>query len=82
MLNGLSTCTSARAALCKTRQVYQLSLPRSRMVAYATTNERVFSPHVVQAVLSLMFSCGMDDVSGEFAFTMGFPAQTGGASGA
>ena len=43
-----------------------------------TTGERVFSPQVVQAVLSLMFSCGMDEVSGEFAFTMGFPAKSSG----
>jgi glutaminase len=47
-----------------------------------TTGIQVFKPSVAQAVLSLMFSCGMDEVSGEFAFTMGFPSKSSGKSGA
>ena len=41
------------------------------------TNERVFAPRTVQNCLSLMYSCGMYDFSGEFAFTIGLPAKSG-----
>ena len=41
------------------------------------TNERVFTPRTVQNCLSLMYSCGMYDFSGEFAFTIGLPAKSG-----
>ena len=39
-----------------------------------TTNERIFSPETVQSVLSVMFTCGMYDFSGQFSFSMGFPS--------
>jgi glutaminase len=42
-----------------------------------TTNERIFSPETVQSVLSVMFTCGMYDFSGQFSFSMGFPAKSG-----
>lgn len=41
------------------------------------TGERVFGPETVQNALSLMYSCGMYDYSGEFAFSMGLPAKSG-----
>ena len=46
-----------------------------------TTGERVFSTATVRNCLSLMGSSGMYGYSGEFAFSMGFPAKAG-ASGA
>lgn len=41
------------------------------------TEERVFSPETVKCCLSMMYSCGMYDFSGEFAFTVGLPAKSG-----
>ena len=42
-----------------------------------TTGQRVFGPETVRNCLSLMYSCGMYDFSGEFAFTIGLPAKSG-----
>jgi glutaminase len=41
------------------------------------TGQQVFNPNTVKNCLSLMNSCGMYDFSGEFAFTIGFPAKSG-----
>lgn len=41
------------------------------------TGERVLQPDTVQKCLSLMYSCGMYDFSGEWAFTVGLPAKSG-----
>jgi len=41
------------------------------------TEKKVFSPETVKNCLSLMYSCGMYDFSGEFAFTVGVPAKSG-----
>jgi len=41
------------------------------------TGERVFQPGTVQRCLSLMYSCGMYNFSGEWAFRIGLPAKSG-----
>lgn len=41
------------------------------------SGERVFTPDTVRDCLSLMFSCGLYDFSGEFAFSIGLPAKSG-----
>ncbi|MBT4989984.1 MAG: glutaminase A [Rickettsiales bacterium] len=45
------------------------------------TDKKVFSPETVKHCLSLMYSCGMYDFSGEFAFSVGIPAKSGVAGG-
>lgn len=45
------------------------------------TGEQVMSPEAVRSALSLMYSCGMYDYSGEFAFTVGLPAKSGVSGG-
>ncbi|MBC61855.1 MAG: glutaminase A [Zetaproteobacteria bacterium] len=42
-----------------------------------TTGIKVFHPETVKNCLSLMYSCGMYDFSGEFAFRIGLPAKSG-----
>ena len=46
-----------------------------------TTGERVLRFDTVRDCLSLMYSCGMYDFSGEFAFTIGLPAKSGVSGG-
>jgi len=41
------------------------------------TGERVLNSDAVKNVLSLMFSCGMYNYSGQFAFQVGLPAKSG-----
>jgi len=41
------------------------------------TGERVFSAETVKNTLSMMYSCGMYEYSGEFAFSVGIPAKSG-----
>ena len=42
-----------------------------------TTGEKVLKASDVRDVLSLMYSCGMYNYSGEFAFKVGLPAKSG-----
>ena len=41
------------------------------------TNVRIFSPETVRNCLSIMYSSGMYDYSGKFAFSIGIPAKSG-----
>lgn len=41
------------------------------------TNKKIFSPNTIKNCLSMMYSCGMYDFSGEYAFTVGLPAKSG-----
>ena len=41
------------------------------------TGEKVLNSESIRNILSLMFTCGMYNYSGEFAFTCGLPAKSG-----
>ncbi|MDC0857675.1 glutaminase A [Rickettsiales bacterium] len=41
------------------------------------TGVRVFSPETIKNCLSMMYSCGMYNFSGEFSFAVGLPAKSG-----
>ncbi|PAV88116.1 hypothetical protein WR25_17730 [Diploscapter pachys] len=41
------------------------------------TNQTVILPNSCRDALSLMYSCGMYDASGQFSFTVGLPAKSG-----
>ena len=42
-----------------------------------TTGEKVLGSEFVPHILSLMYTCGMYNYSGEFAFKVGLPAKSG-----
>lgn len=57
-----------------------LSIVAATLAAGGTcplTGERVFESSIVRDCLGLLTSCGMYDYSGEFGYTMGFPAKSG-----
>ncbi|GAB4221794.1 MAG: glutaminase A [Francisella sp.] len=41
------------------------------------TQKKIFSPTTIRNCLSMMYSCGMYDFSGEYAFSVGLPAKSG-----
>lgn len=59
---------------CRTQAVVAASLANGGVCP--KTGERVFAPSTAKDCLSLMYSCGMYDFSGEFAFTVGLPAKS------
>ncbi|CAJ0959639.1 unnamed protein product, partial [Mesorhabditis belari] len=62
-------------ASCETLAVMAATLANGGVCPL--TEERCISPQPCRDVLSLMYSCGMYDLSGKFAFQVGLPAKSG-----
>ncbi|MEM6850792.1 MAG: glutaminase A [Pseudomonadota bacterium] len=68
-------------------QCCSITISASQMAVVAATfanagvcplsNHRIFQTESAMNTLSLMYSCGMYDFSGEYAFTVGLPAKSG-----
>jgi glutaminase len=61
-------------ATCKRMAVIAATLANGGLCP--TTGRRVLRSSTVRNCLSLMYSCGMYDFSGEFAFSIGLPAKS------
>jgi glutaminase len=53
----------------------------SNMGRNPLTGQQVFGTHCVKDVLSVMFTCGMYDYSGQWAYEVGVPAKSGVSGG-
>lgn len=59
------------------RQMATLAATYANGGVCPTTSEHILKSETVKDVLSLMYSCGMYDFSGEYAFSVGIPAKSG-----
>ncbi|CAJ0932298.1 unnamed protein product, partial [Mesorhabditis belari] len=62
-------------ATCETMSVMAATLANGGVCPM--TGERCIAPGACRDVLSLMYSCGMYDASGQFSFSVGLPAKSG-----
>ena len=53
----------------------------ANMGRHPVTGELVFDMKCVKSMLAIMFTCGMYDYSGEWAYRVGVPAKSGVAGG-
>src|SRR5262245_55750192 len=63
------------------RDLAMMAATLSNMGCNPVTGESVFSVTSVKDVLSVMFTCGMYDYSGQWAYRVGVPAKSGVAGG-
>ena len=63
------------------RDLAMMAATLSNMGCNPVTGQSVFSVTSVKDVLSVMFTCGMYDYSGQWAFRVGVPAKSGVAGG-
>jgi len=64
-----------------TRDLAMLAATLANGGVNPVTQKRAIDEHYVQDVISIMFSCGMYDASGEWAYRVGMPAKSGVAGG-
>ena len=63
--------------LVTTRDLAMMAASLSNMGRNPITGRQVFSIHAVKHILSIMFTCGMYDYSGQWAYRVGVPAKSG-----
>lgn len=69
------------AILVTCRDLATMGATLANMGTNPITNEAVFELAPVRSMLAIMFTCGMYDYSGEWAFRVGVPAKSGVAGG-
>lgn len=69
------------AILVTTRDLACIGATLANMGRNPATGEQVYDIPTVKSVLSIMFTCGMYDYSGEWAYRVGVPAKSGVAGG-
>jgi len=69
------------AILVSTRDLAMMGATLANMGVNPVTGARVFDHGSVKHMLSVMFTCGMYDYSGEWAYRVGVPAKSGVAGG-
>jgi glutaminase len=67
--------------LVTSRDLAAMGATLANMGRHPSTGEQVFDLPSVRSILSIMFTCGMYDYSGEWAFRVGVPAKSGVAGG-
>jgi glutaminase len=59
------------------RDLAMMAAALANMGCHPITGRRAFETHCVKDVLSIMFTCGMYDYSGQWAYRVGVPAKSG-----
>ena len=67
--------------LADTRDLAWMAATLAHGGVQPVTGKRVFTQDQVRDILSLMFTCGMYDSAGEWAYTVGLPAKSGVSGG-
>jgi glutaminase len=69
------------AILVTCRDLAMIAATLANMGRNPVTHEQVFEVQTVKNMLSIMFTCGMYDYSGEWAYRVGVPAKSGVSGG-
>jgi glutaminase len=69
------------SVLVNARDLAMMAATLANMGANPVTGERVFDFQFIKDVLTVMFTCGLYDHAGEWAYRVGLPAKSGVAGG-
>jgi glutaminase len=69
------------AILVTSRDLAMMAATLANIGQQPDTREHVFDPTCVRRMLAVMFTCGMYDYSGEWAYRVGVPAKSGVSGG-
>jgi glutaminase len=73
LLQYFSQCS----LLVNCRDLARMAATLANMGVNPVTNERVFEFEYIRDVLTVMFTCGLYDHAGEWAYRVGLPAKSG-----